>query len=199
MRPLGKRHIILAFWCMALLGACGQESETASSTSEAPAASDTPAAGDAMATSDAPDAEASSSSSDTPDENGASVEEIIKARQAQLKKFGGAFKAINDQLKASSPDLAAIQAAAASLPVEAATMADWFPAGSGPESGIETDALAKIWETRADFDQKMADFQAAAANLNTVAQGGDLAAIGAAFGATGGTCKGCHDDYRLDD
>lgn len=174
MRRTGTRHILAAFVAMIFLSACGQEGETSSSAPSPDAASATL-------------------------ENGMTVKAVIEARQAQLKKLGSAFKTINDQLKSGSPDMAAIQAAAASVPVEAEGMANWFPEGSGPESGIETDALPKIWETRADFDQKISDFQAAAAQLATVAQGGDPAAIGAAFGATGGTCKACHDDYRLDD
>ena len=112
---------------------------------------------------------------------------------------GKAFKTISDGLKESEPDMAAIQAAAASVPAETATMADWFPEGSGPASGVKTDALPVIWESKADFDSKMADFKAAAATLDTAAQGGDIAAITEAFKATGATCKACHQTYRADD
>ncbi len=171
MRKIGITRIALAFAAVAMLSACGQDEEAA-----APAGGDTAAA-----------------------EASTEVKAQIEARQAQYKKIGGAFKTINDNLKSGSPDIAAIQAAAASLPEIAATMGDWFPEGTGPESGVKTEALPAIWENRADFDQKIAAFQAAAANLNTVAQGGDVAAIGAAFGATGGTCKACHDNFRLDD
>lgn len=131
--------------------------------------------------------------------NGMTVKEQIKARQGHLKKIGKAFKAISDQLKASSPDLAQIQTAAATVPKEAMGMADWFPEGTGPESGIKTAALPIIWESKADFNDKVAAMQDAAAKLDTVAQGGDVAAIGTAFKTTGGTCKACHDKYREDD
>ncbi len=178
MRDFSIKHILAAIVAMVLLSACGQESETAETSD---GATDTSAAQEA--------------NTETNSEAAAQIE----ARQAQYKKLGAAFKTINDQLKAGTPDVAAIQAAAASIPVETAGMMDWFPEGTGPEAGVETEALPAIWENRADFDQKIADFQAAAANLNTIAEGGDLAAIGAAFGATGGTCKACHDNYRLDD
>ncbi len=171
MRKFGIPHIVLALAGMALLSACGQE-DTATAPSDTNGAAQ---------------------------EASAEVKAQIEARQAQYKKLGAAFKTINDNLQSGSPDVAAIQTAAASIPVETATMADWFPEGTGPESGVKTGALPAIWENRADFDQKIAAFQTAAANLNTVAQGGDVAAIGAAFGATGGTCKACHDNYRLDD
>lgn len=131
--------------------------------------------------------------------NGMTVKEQIEARQGHLKKIGKAFKTISDQLKASSPDVAQIQAAAASVPKEALGMADWFPEGTGPESGVETEALPIIWEDQADFSEKVTAMQDAAAQLDTIAQGGDVAAIAAAFKTTGGTCKDCHDKFRLDD
>ena len=131
--------------------------------------------------------------------NGMTVKEQIEARQGHLKKMGKAFKAISDQLKASSPDLPQIQAAAATVPKEAMGMADWFPEGTGPESGVKTEALPIIWEDKADFNEKVLAMQDAAANLDSVAQAGDVAAIGAAFKTTGGTCKACHDKYREDD
>ena len=135
----------------------------------------------------------------TPIANGQTAAEVIDARQSHLKAVGKAFKTISDGLKESEPDMAAIQAAAASVPAETAGMADWFPEGSGPASGVKTDALPVIWETRADFDTKLADFQAAAATLGTVATAGDIAAITEAFAATGATCKACHQTYRADD
>ena len=130
---------------------------------------------------------------------GLTVKEQIEARQAQLKKMGKAFKTISDELKAGSPDLAQIQAAAAAVPKESATMIDWFPEGTGPESGIKTEALPIIWESKEDFNDKVAALQEAAALLDSAAQTGDVAAIGAAFKTTGGTCKTCHDKYRMDD
>ena len=131
--------------------------------------------------------------------NGMTVGEVVYARQNHLKAVGKAFKTISDGLKASEPDMAAIQAAAASVPAETADMADWFPEGSGPASGVKTDALPAIWENKADFDSKVDDFQAAAATLASTAAAGDIAAITSAFQATGATCKACHQTYRADD
>ncbi|WP_272986880.1 MULTISPECIES: c-type cytochrome [Hyphomonas] len=132
-------------------------------------------------------------------DNGMTPKEQIELRQGQLKKMGKAFKTISDQLKASEPDMAAIQAAAASVPVESEGMADWFPAGTGPDSGVKTDALPAIWEQPDLFTEKLSDFQMAAGGLATAAETGDLAAIGAAFATTGGTCKSCHETFREDD
>ncbi|NMH64764.1 c-type cytochrome [Shewanella salipaludis] len=80
-------------------------------------------------------------------------------------------------------------AALAKIPFEG------FVAGS--DQG-DTDALAKIWQDRADFDAKMSRFQENAAKLALVAQQGEKMAIKQAFMETGKSCKGCHDSYKKD-
>ncbi len=131
---------------------------------------------------------------------GLTAQEQVELRQSQLKKYGKAAKTISDQLKANEPDMAAIQVATASLVTESVTMETWFPEGSGPASGVDTDALPTIWEMPDDFAKKMSNFRTAAIALNeTAAGGGDVEAIKAAFGETGGTCKACHKQYRKDD
>jgi cytochrome c556 len=66
-----------------------------------------------------------------------------------------------------------------------------FPEGSG---GGETRAKAEIWSDRAGFDQAMKDAQAAATAMGAVTE---EAAYVPAMKALGGSCKGCHDKYRL--
>ncbi|QYJ85282.1 cytochrome c [Shewanella mesophila] len=73
--------------------------------------------------------------------------------------------------------------------------AEGFVAGS--DKG-KTDALAKIWSEKADFDGKMSQFQENAAKLAVAAQSDDQNAIKAAFMNTGKSCKGCHDVYKKD-
>ncbi|UJF23070.1 c-type cytochrome [Shewanella sp. OMA3-2] len=67
----------------------------------------------------------------------------------------------------------------------------------GSDKG-NTDALAKIWTDKADFDSKMNEFQKNATKLAAVAQDADLGQIKKAFGDTGQSCKGCHDVYKKD-
>ncbi|KCZ88053.1 c-type cytochrome [Hyphomonas jannaschiana] len=149
--------------------------------------------------SSAPESEVAPAAEEVVLDNGMTPKEQIELRQGQLKKLGKAFKTISDQLKASEPDMAAIQAAAASVPVESEGMADWFPAGTGPDSGVKTDALPAIWEEPDLFTEKLSDFQMAAGALATAAETGDLAVIAPAFATTGGTCKSCHEKFRADD
>jgi cytochrome c556 len=66
-----------------------------------------------------------------------------------------------------------------------------FPEGSG---GGETRAKAEIWTDRAGFDQAMKDAQAAATAMAAVTE---EAAYVPAMKALGGSCKACHDKYRL--
>ncbi len=131
--------------------------------------------------------------------NGVTVRAQIETRQEALKAIGKNFKTINDQLKSSSADVETIQTAVAELPDLSADMAEWFPAGTGPESGVETDALAIIWDDPVDFSAKIVDAQSAIAAFDLAAQSGDLDAITSAFQTTGGACKACHEKYRLDD
>lgn len=131
--------------------------------------------------------------------NGLTVKAQIEARQEGFKSVGGEFKTINDQLRSGAPDMAAIQSAAAELPGIIEGAGEWFPEGTGPESGVETEALPIIWEEPEDFEAKVSDFVVAIEALDAAAQTGELSAIQAAVQATGGTCKACHDKYRLDD
>ena len=69
-----------------------------------------------------------------------------------------------------------------------------WPAGS--EGG---ESLPEIWSDMGEFQKKMEAFQAEAAKFGDVAASGDREAIKAQFGATGKTCKSCHDAFKKDD
>jgi len=148
---------------------------------------------------DEPAVEADSEAVNAVMPNGMTVKELAHHRHEQYEKVGDAFKAMGDQLKSDSPDMAIIQTSAASVSTAIEGIDGWFPEGSGPETGVDTDALPAIWENKADFDQKTADFKASVAELVTATESGDVAVIGAAMKAAGGTCKACHDKYREDD
>jgi cytochrome c556 len=124
--------------------------------------------------------------------------EVITARQAHYKDLGKAFKAINEQLKSPTPDLAVIQANAPTVTQlgQQQNRETWFPAGTQAGQGLQTEANAAIWKDPADFNVKRADFAKASADYADIAAKGDLAAIQAATAAVGKTCKGCHETYR---
>jgi cytochrome c556 len=66
-----------------------------------------------------------------------------------------------------------------------------FPEGSG---GGDSRAKAEIWSDRAGFDKAMKESQAAAEAMAAVTE---EAAFMPAMKTLGGTCKNCHDKYRL--
>lgn len=125
------------------------------------------------------------------------VKEAIETRQASLKELGASMKTISDQVKTSSPDMAAITEASGRISAHAALLGTWFPEGTGPASGIKTEALDVIWSDPAGFEAAVVKFQTEAANMSAAVGSGDAAAIGGALPALGGSCKNCHDNYRI--
>jgi cytochrome c556 len=129
---------------------------------------------------------------------GLSPQAAITARQAGYKKMGSAMKALGDQLKSDAPAKNVIVAAAQTIAVTAREQAKYFPVGSGPASGVHTDALPGIWTDRATFDKQMSAMVAETGKLVAVANGGDVAAIRVQAKATGATCAACHRQFRAD-
>lgn len=117
-------------------------------------------------------------------------------REAKFKAIGKANKAITEELKQGAPSLDTIKTNTTRLAALSTELPSWFPAGSGPGSGIETEARAAIWEKPEEFRQAAARFKAAADALNAAAASGDLARIRAAAPEAGASCKGCHDKFR---
>ena len=123
---------------------------------------------------------------------------LMKERHENYERIGDAMKLLGRELKSDAPDLLNVREAAATINTLAPQVPGWFPAGTGPDVG-KTDALAEIWQKPDDFASKAKDFQAAALAFNAAAQGSDVAAIRAAHGNLGKSCKACHDIYRAKD
>jgi cytochrome c556 len=131
--------------------------------------------------------------------NGMTVKEQIEARQHNLKDLGGAFKAVNNQLKTPTPQLEEIKLATQEIAAHSQEIANWFPAGTGPDAGVKTAARADIWTDAATFKADAEAFAAIAAKLNATAQAGDFPALGEDAKATGAACKKCHDAFKTED
>ena len=124
------------------------------------------------------------------------VSAAITARQANYKEIGGDFKAITDELKSGSPDVATIRSSVQDLYSRASAQLKYFVKGSGPESGMKTRAKAAIWSDEATFTGLQTDMVAAAESLRQLAANGDVAAITSARTKLGAACKACHDKFR---
>ena len=68
-----------------------------------------------------------------------------------------------------------------------------FPAGSDID---KSKSLPAVWTNRIEFDAAMVKFVEAAKTMERAAESGDMAQIGPAIQGLGGSCKGCHDDFR---
>ena len=130
--------------------------------------------------------------------SGDQAKALMEERHEGMEDIGDAFKAVNAQLKGSSPDVAAIQKDAATIATLAGKSATWFPPGTGPDVG-KTRAKAAIWQKPDDFAAKDKVFHDAAQAFKAAADSGDVAAIKAQAGELGKACKACHDPYRVPD
>ena len=77
----------------------------------------------------------------------------------------------------------------------AANAGELFPEGT--ETGGDTEAKATIWSDRAGFDKAMMDFNVAV-DAAIAAAPQDVDAFKPVMNDIMGTCKGCHDGYRVD-
>jgi cytochrome c556 len=125
------------------------------------------------------------------------ISAAIANRQANYKEIGGGFKAINDEIKTGSPDMNSLRPLARDIAARAAATLKYFPRGSGPESGIKTRAKPEIWKNQAEFVDIQQKMIAAANSLNSAAAAGNLADLTMARNALGGTCRTCHDRFRV--
>ena len=122
---------------------------------------------------------------------------LIKSRQDKLRDMGGALKGIDDELKKRNPDWDnIILPDADTLQSRSSYLLNWFPKGSGPESGIKTYALPAVWQKGDDFTRLGKAMMAETAKLNQVAASKDGAALKAQAFTLG---KVCHDNYRSPD
>ncbi|MBA4748937.1 MAG: cytochrome c [Sphingopyxis sp.] len=128
----------------------------------------------------------------------AAAPDTIKARQDNFKAMGRSMKLISDELKKDAPVFATVRREAAALERAGKRIPGFFPRGTGAAAGVNTDALPAIWQKPADFRTAATKLNGATKALRTAAAGTDAARIRAALGATGATCKGCHDQFRLD-
>ncbi len=124
---------------------------------------------------------------------------VIDERQDNLEAVSDSFKVIRTQLESGSPDFAAIETAAVDINERAEAMENHFPEGTGRDQGYDTEALPTVWERPDEFAAAHQKLVEESAEMVTIASGGDAAAVGAQVKELGGSCKNCHDDFRLDD
>jgi cytochrome c556 len=124
----------------------------------------------------------------------------IPARQMGMKQVGRTFKGINDQLHASTPDAAELKAGSAQLADLATKVPSWFPAGTGPDTGVKTSVKADVWTNPADFHAKAVALATTTHALAAAAaKSSDPAVLTPLVAQVGGACKACHQAYKTPD
>ncbi len=127
----------------------------------------------------------------------AAADDPIKARELLMDNNAAAAAVSVGLMKGEIPyNPAVAKAAIQAFAATAGAFGSFFPEGSTGESA----ASPKIWEDAAGWQAELADF-AEAANAAVAASGKSGPADVAAFTALAqpilGTCKDCHDTYRL--
>lgn len=127
------------------------------------------------------------------------AEMAIEKRQENFENIGGSFKTVRDELRSGDADMAKIKAAADTIASLARNIKGGFPAGTGPETGVETEALPAIWQDKTTFEGAADKLVTEADKFAELAASGDASKIMGGVRGLGGACKNCHDQFRLDD
>jgi len=131
---------------------------------------------------------------------GFTADDPVAVRQALMRNNGSAAAVAAAVMKgelAYSPVTG--RAVIAALGATAAAYGDFFPEGSGDDP--RTEASPKIWEDMPAFQAELNKFQTAVAGaLEASGKDGppDAAAFTSAMKPVLGTCKGCHETFRVD-
>ena len=125
----------------------------------------------------------------------AKPEDSIRYRQSSLFIMGQHFARIGAMANGRAPFDAKVAAENAEI-VAAMAKLPWAGFGPGTDKGAPTKAKAEIWTEQAKFREASEKAMAETAKLAAAAKTGNLDALKAAFGATAGSCKACHDAYR---
>lgn len=121
-------------------------------------------------------------------------EKAIEYRRGVMGAIGWHFGNMSAMVKGEKPyDKEDFARRAALVEQFAKAPLEGFTPGS--DKG-ETKAKAEIWTKMDDFKSKLEKMQAETAKLAAVAKSGNMDDIKKQFGATGGSCKACHDDYK---
>jgi len=119
-------------------------------------------------------------------------EDAIKYRQSALTVMAAHFSRIGAMAQGRVPFDAATAAANAEI-VATMSRLPFVAFVDGSQGGK---AKAEIWSDRAGFNAAASKMQEEVTKLAAAARSGNADQVRAAFGATAGTCKACHDNYR---
>lgn len=121
----------------------------------------------------------------------------VEKREAAMSSVGKASKTIGEMLKGTTDfDAASANAALVAMREASEGFSDLYPAGTEGQSSNKFLASEKVWTDAAGFTAENAKFQMAL-DAAISANPADKASLAAAFGTVGGSCKSCHQGYRI--
>jgi cytochrome c556 len=125
----------------------------------------------------------------------AKTDDAIKYRQSALFVMQQNFGRVAAMAAGKAPFDAKIAAESASVAAYMSKL-PWAGFVDGSDKG-STKAKPEIWFEKAKFTEYADKMQAEMTKLDAAAKTGNLDSIKAAVGAVGGSCKTCHDAYRM--
>ena len=124
----------------------------------------------------------------------AKPEDAVKYRKAAFTVTAAHFGRLGAMAQGKAPFDAKIAAENAEI-VASMVKLPWHAFGEGTETA-ETKAKPEVWKQSAKFKEAADKLQAESVKLVAATKTGKEDAFKAAFTATAGTCKSCHDDFK---
>jgi cytochrome c556 len=124
----------------------------------------------------------------------AKPEDAVKYRKAAFSVTAAHFGRMGAMAQGKVPFDAKLATENAEIVANMAKL-PWHAFGEGTETA-ETKAKPEVWKQGAKFKEAADKFQAESVKLVAATKTGKEDAFKAAFTATSGTCKSCHDDFK---
>ena len=121
-------------------------------------------------------------------------EDAFDYRAAIMTTFRGHLVAASMTMRGLVDDSGQIDNHARGIANSTKELGNIFQKGSNVG---DSEALPMIWEEPDEFAAAIAKVQEAAAAFVEATESGDSEAIGGAFRNLGGSCRGCHDKFRV--
>lgn len=124
-------------------------------------------------------------------------EDAIKWRQSAYTTMGWSMARIKANVEGTFNKDEVVKSANVIQAIANSGMGALFPAGTDKGTGWEATRVKPEFFTNKEGVGKVAmAFNKEANEMAKVAATGDAAAVKEQFGKLGGTCKGCHDDFK---
>ena len=123
---------------------------------------------------------------------------VVKYRQATMKSMGAHMSAMSLVVKHQIASRADLAAHAEAIHGVSRSVAELFPAGSGPDK-VRSDAKPAIWQQLPQFKRAAERLERESAKLAELAKKNDARAFDEQFKVVADSCDDCHDSFRVRD